>query len=169
VRGGPPRAGGDEHAPLLVSSRQALAGHAALAQAPGGAAGGYDAASTPEENAMAADNETIPGSRAVAIGANDTLTVGGDQVVQVGRNATRSVQSNEAIAIGKDLKVSVGKHLVIQAGDSLTLKVGAASVTLKKDGSIVLKGTDISIEGSGKVNVKASGDVVLKGSKILQN
>ena len=40
---------------------------------------------------------------------------------------------------------------------------------MKKDGTIVIKGKDISIEGSGKINVKASKDIVMKGSKILQN
>jgi type VI secretion system secreted protein VgrG len=40
---------------------------------------------------------------------------------------------------------------------------------MKKDGTIVLKGKNIQIEGSGKVNVKASGDVVVKGSKIGLN
>ena len=37
---------------------------------------------------------------------------------------------------------------------------------MKKDGTIVIKGKDITIEGSGKINVKASSDVVIKGSKV---
>jgi type VI secretion system secreted protein VgrG len=40
---------------------------------------------------------------------------------------------------------------------------------MKKDGTIVIKGKDITIDGSGKINVKASSDIVMKGSKILQN
>jgi type VI secretion system secreted protein VgrG len=40
---------------------------------------------------------------------------------------------------------------------------------MKKDGTITIKGKDITLEGSGKINVKASGDVVIKGSKIKQN
>jgi type VI secretion system secreted protein VgrG len=40
---------------------------------------------------------------------------------------------------------------------------------MKKDGTINIKGKDITIEGSGKINVKASSDMTLKGSKILQN
>ena len=39
---------------------------------------------------------------------------------------------------------------------------------MKKDGTISIKGKDITIEGSGKINVKASSDIVMKGSKILQ-
>ena len=60
-------------------------------------------------------------------------------------------------------------NAVIEAGDSITIKTGSASITMKKDGTITIKGKDITIQGSGKVNIKADGDVVVKGSKILQN
>jgi type VI secretion system secreted protein VgrG len=40
---------------------------------------------------------------------------------------------------------------------------------LKKDGTITIKGKDISIDGGGKISIKASSDVVLKGSKVTQN
>ena len=59
--------------------------------------------------------------------------------------------------------------MLIDAGEALVLKTGSASITMKKDGTIVVKGKDITIEGSGKINVKASSDVVVKGSKILNN
>jgi type VI secretion system secreted protein VgrG len=55
------------------------------------------------------------------------------------------------------------------AGDSVTIKTGSASLTMKKDGTIFLKGKNITIEGSGAMNVKASKDIVMKGKKILQN
>lgn len=54
-------------------------------------------------------------------------------------------------------------------GHVITLKSGSASIVLKPDGTIEIKGKDISVQGSGKVNVKASGDLTLKGSKITQN
>ena len=40
---------------------------------------------------------------------------------------------------------------------------------MKSDGSVVIKGNNITIEGSSRVFVKAAADVVLKGNKILQN
>lgn len=43
----------------------------------------------------------------------------------------------------------------------LRLGVGPASITLKQNGSIAIKGTDISIKGSG--------DVKVMGPKIVQN
>ena len=40
---------------------------------------------------------------------------------------------------------------------------------MKKDGTIILDGKDITLNGSGKITVKASGDVVVKGAKIVEN
>lgn len=58
---------------------------------------------------------------------------------------------------------------MIEAGDQITIKTGSASITLKKDGTIQLKGKDITVSGSGKIGIKASGNVVVKGSKIAEN
>ena len=51
----------------------------------------------------------------------------------------------------------------------MVLKTGDASITMKKDGTIEIKGKDILINGSGQIDVKASKNVVMKGQKILQN
>ena len=40
---------------------------------------------------------------------------------------------------------------------------------MKKDGTITIRGKNITIDGSGAINVKASKNVVVKGQKILQN
>ena len=53
--------------------------------------------------------------------------------------------------------------------DEVILQVGRASITLKKDGTIIIKGNNITIEGSGKINIKAGADLVMKGSRISQN
>jgi type VI secretion system secreted protein VgrG len=87
----------------------------------------------------------------------------------VQRNQSSGVGANQTLRVTQDLAMSVGKNVVINAGDSLTLKVGPASLTMRKDGSIVIKGTDITIEGSGKINRKVRRDVVLKGRKIVDN
>ncbi len=58
---------------------------------------------------------------------------------------------------------------MVDAADSIIIKTGDASITMKKDGTIMIKGKDITIQGSGKINVKADGDIAMKGSKIEQN
>ncbi|MBK5914544.1 type VI secretion system Vgr family protein [Rhodocyclus purpureus] len=132
-------------------------------------------------------NETIAvgAAQEIAIGAYQTVNVGANQDVNVGAarsvntganlsttvgaDESRSVTGARSTDIGKDDALKVGKNLVIDAGDSVTIKTGSASISMKKDGTIVIKGKDITVDGSGKINVKASGNIVMKGSKILQN
>lgn len=58
--------------------------------------------------------------------------------------------------------------LDISKGET-TLKCANASITLKVDGSIILKGRNLKIEGYGSVEIKAGSNVVIKGEKILEN
>ena len=120
---------------------------------------------------------TVGTSQTNSIGSDQTNTIGAKQTTSVGADCSLSVAGAETHSVGKgrstsvaeDDSLKVGKNFVIDAGDSVTIKTGSASISMKKDGTITIKGKDITIDGSGKINVKASGDVVMKGSKILQN
>jgi type VI secretion system secreted protein VgrG len=128
---------------------------------------------------------SVGANQSTSVGANQSTSVGANQSNEIGANQTTKVASNRSIDVGgaqttkvakarsadvgEDDSVKVGKNLVIDAGDSVTIKTGSASITMKKDGTITIKGKDITIDGSGKINVKAGGDIVMKGSKILQN
>ncbi len=105
----------------------------------------------------------------VSVGANQSTDVGANQSLDVGGDQSNSIGKGRNTQVAKDDNLKVGKNLVIDAGDSVTIKTGSASITMKKDGTITIKGKDITIDGSGKINVKASSDIVMKGSKILQN
>jgi len=112
---------------------------------------------------------TVGASQTVNVGAGHKVSIGSDQSMAVGGAETRTIAEARSTRVGEDDALKVGKNLVIDAGDSVTIKTGSASITMKKDGSIAIKGKDISIDSSGKVNVRASGNIVMKGSKILQN
>jgi len=114
----------------------------------------------------AAQEVTIGALQAITVGASQVTTVGNNASMSVGKDESRNVGSNRSTTVGKDDSTKVGKNYVLDAGDSITIKTGSASITMKKDGTISIKGKDISIEGSGKINVKASSDVVIKGSKV---
>ncbi len=138
-------------------------------------------------------SESVGKNERITIGENRTESVGKDESITIGENRTESVTKDESITIGKNRKESVGKNetvqvaddrthqigkndtldvgknIMIKAGDQIVLKTGSASITMKKDGTINIKGKDITVEGSGKINMKASGNIVMKGSKILQN
>jgi type VI secretion system secreted protein VgrG len=53
--------------------------------------------------------------------------------------------------------------------NEITLKAGDASIVMKRDGTITIRGKDITIQGSGKVSVRANGDLALKGAKVVDN
>jgi type VI secretion system secreted protein VgrG len=116
----------------------------------------------------AAMNETIGAVKAMEIGANYTQTVGGDKSedvggikdVKVGGDHKETVEGNRILKVTKDILVD-GKKIAATAEDQIVLETGSASITMKKNGDITIKGKKITIEGSG--------DIILKGSKIKEN
>ena len=117
----------------------------------------------------AAQSHQVGASDSWVVGANRTVGIGQRQTTNVGKDRSATIGSNESVDVGKDASFSIGKKLSITAGDEITLTTGKASITMKKDGTIVIKGKDLKIEGSGKIDVKASKNVTMKGQKILQN
>jgi type VI secretion system secreted protein VgrG len=121
--------------------------------------------------------ETVGKNEAVSIGENRTVSVGSNESLDVGKNRDQTIGANETVSvqdkrstrIGKDDELQVGKKLLVTANDEIVLRTGEASITMKKNGTITIKGKDITINGSGKINVKASSDVTIKGSQIKQN
>ena len=128
----------------------------------------------------AAMNETVGGAKMEevgaykmeAVGANKTekiggkkdLSTGGDYSVAVGKNLGVAVKEKGSVSVEKDLDIGTEKNLTIKAKESLliqsdkeiTLKSGSAQITLKKDGSIEIKGQGINIKGSGDIKIKGS-------------
>jgi type VI secretion system secreted protein VgrG len=129
--------------------------------------------------------ETVGGNESISVTKNQSIDISGNRTLSVDKDETISITGKRKDSIGKDEDVSVGKHrqvsiaendslqvgkkLVVDVGDQITIQTGSASITMKKDGTITIKGKDITLDGSGKINVKASGDVIIKGSKVTQN
>ena len=111
-------------------------------------------------------SNTIGSNQTTSVGSNQTNTIGADRKLTIGGADAVSVGKGRSTSVAEDDALKVGKNLVISAADSISIKTGDASIMMKKDGTIVIKGKDIQIEGSGKINVKASSDVVIKGSKV---
>jgi type VI secretion system secreted protein VgrG len=115
------------------------------------------------------DSLDVTGNRSVSIGKDESVEVSGKRTITVTKADELSVADKRSTQVDKDDLLKVGKKLVIDAGDEITIKTGKASIVMKKDGSITIKGKDVKIDASGKINGKASSDIVLKGAKILQN
>jgi type VI secretion system secreted protein VgrG len=111
---------------------------------------------------------TVGHNRAAEIGRNDQLSVAGDRKVEIGGGDAVRVGRDRTTSIGKDDHVSVAGRLLIDAGDEVTLTAGVASITLRKDGTVVIKGKDIVIDAAGAASIRAAGDLVIKGKKIVE-
>ena len=123
------------------------------------------------------DSWTIGGKRSVTVGSDETMSVGGNQsesvsgdvALKISKGRKTDITNAEMMNVGKDMGIKVGKKFVLDVTDEITLKCGDAQVTMKKDGTITIKGKDISLTGSGKINAKADGNITMKGAKINQN
>jgi type VI secretion system secreted protein VgrG len=112
---------------------------------------------------------TIGESRSENVGKNEDITIGESRTEQVGKNEMVSIGGNRSLQVEKNNNEDVGKKFALVAGDEISLTTGDASIVMKKNGDIQIKGKNITIDGSGKITVKASGDLIMKGSKITQN
>jgi len=119
----------------------------------------------------------IGANQSISVASDQTIAVSGNQSISVTKDRNESVDGNHSEKIGKERKteiggddeLKVGKRFALVAEDQIDLKTGDAMLTMKKDGTIQIKGKDIVIDASGKISIKASGDIVMKGSNIKQN
>ena len=133
----------------------------------------------------ASDSWSVGTSQGIEIGSDQGVKIGGAQntqigkthIIKVGEDASTQVNGAHELKVGKksliqvgeDAGIVVGKNLTIEAKESVTIKTGSAEIIMKKDGTITIKGKDITIKGSGKIDVNASSDIIMKGSEIKQN
>ncbi|MEC4678770.1 MAG: type VI secretion system tip protein TssI/VgrG, partial [Nitrospirota bacterium] len=114
-------------------------------------------------------SENIGGNKSLNAGGNISEKAGKDVSVSAAGNISESAEKDMSLSSGEKMSLSAGddfalsgqKNGVIDIKDELTIKCGSASITLKKNGDILINGA--------KIQIKGSGDVIIKGSKILQN
>ena len=80
-------------------------------------------------------------------------------VTQTGKNADGSTTTtvSEYDGNGKLVKKTVSKLRALPSAASITLKTGDATIVMKKDGNITVKGKNITIAGSGNVSAGSDG------------
>jgi type VI secretion system secreted protein VgrG len=116
-------------------------------------------------------NETndIGGSRTTSVGGSDGFTITGARDVNIKKSDTLNVKEDRTLIVKGNDSLKVTKKILIDGGEEIMLKSGSASILLQKDGTILIKGKNVTIEGSAKINVTAKSDLILKGSKISGN
>jgi len=114
--------------------------------------------------------QTVGGSQTVSVGGGRTVTVGGKQGIKVGGDESIVVGGKRSIQVTGDLSEQVSgahgetvtkeyelkaKKITLVGDDEVTLHSGQSSVTLKKDGTITIKGKSITLEGMQEIKLKA--------------
>jgi type VI secretion system secreted protein VgrG len=108
--------------------------------------------------------ETVDKDETITVNGNRTETVNKDESVTIGGDRSKTVGKNESMTIGKNETISIGGSLVISVADQITFQVGAATLDMKKDGTIELTGKDLKVVGSQEVKVSAP-EVAATGMK----
>ncbi|QTA85814.1 type VI secretion system Vgr family protein [Desulfonema magnum] len=114
-------------------------------------------------------SESIGKNANLSVGKSLSESIGDNADSSIGKDLSASIGSNASVKVGKNTSLDVGKKLNVHAADEINifsdkkivLNAGKASITLKKNGDIQIKGK--------KFNFKASGDIKIKGSKIAGN
>ena len=114
---------------------------------------------------------TIGTLKTETIGLGNIKSMGLFQMKNIGMGYMRTVgavmMSNVGFmrtdAVGMKWSANVGSDYKMTAGDSITLECGESKLTLKKDGTIVLEGRDITIKASEKLRETAGDGVEIEG------
>jgi type VI secretion system secreted protein VgrG len=101
--------------------------------------------------------ESVGGDLSQTVDGSTTEEVEKDITMKSGKNTAISAGEAMKLKVGKDFSLGVDKKGAIKIADELTIKVGQASITMKKNGDITIKGMKVSIKGQS--------DVVIKGMK----
>ncbi len=108
---------------------------------------------------------TINVGKALTIAAGTTGAISSKEgmTVSAGKEATYTVKEAWTVDVGKGAKLTIkeewgaeAKKIQIEAADEIVLKAGSASITLKKNGDILIDGKAIDVKGSGDVKIKGS-------------
>jgi type VI secretion system secreted protein VgrG len=109
---------------------------------------------------------TIIGARTTTIDKAASLKVSGSRTVYVTKADSLHVKDARKQEVSKDDDLEVGHNLFANAGDETTLKTGSSSLTLKKDGTITLKGKELTVTGVGTIALEATATLTFKGSQV---
>lgn len=115
-------------------------------------------------------SEEVGGVKSISVGAASSESVVGSKSVEASsishsarKDMSLSSGANTSVQVGKALQVEVAGALglhgkksgLIECDEDLTIKVGKASITLKKNGTIVLDGVEVTMKGKQAITLKA--------------
>jgi type VI secretion system secreted protein VgrG len=103
----------------------------------------------------------VAGEKSLQVGGGLAVSVQRNQLVNVGANASEQVAGSVSEKIGGNLATTVATGITLTAGEQITLRTGAASMVLRKDGTVLIEGSN--------VRITSAGDLALKGARVVTN
>ena len=112
--------------------------------------------------------ETVSGDRTTTVDGDLTSTIDGSTTLSLGNNLSLhadrrfDMESGKAMTVTADdaLTLSSGKKLTVSGQQAILIKNQKASIELQADGDIIIRGN--------RVTVKADGRLTLKGSDVIE-
>jgi type VI secretion system secreted protein VgrG len=115
--------------------------------------GQYDMSTTAEHD----HSLTVHNNHASTVDGTHTEKIKGTTEITITEGAyTHKVTANKAerVANAESTLISETAHIYIQAATNIQLHVGASTLWMSQDGNIMLKGTNVTIQGDATVTVK---------------
>ncbi len=94
--------------------------------------------------------------RSKHIKGNERTTVNGTRTEQVDGDETITINADRATTIASNDSCNVGAAHTLVVGNRITLKTGSSSITMKKDGTISIKGDKIKINGQSLIKLTSA-------------
>jgi type VI secretion system secreted protein VgrG len=82
-------------------------------------------------------------------------TVENDRLRRVGRDEKLQIKHDQALELGNDQVIQIGHNTSLTVGNQIRLVVGSSSITMKKDGTIIIDGVDVYVNGA-ELNLRGS-------------
>ncbi len=101
-----------------------------------------------------ASTRTVSGADSLTISGASSVSVSGDRTVEVGGAYGLNVSGASTWETADGLTIKA-KKIAMEAEESVLIKTGEASIEMKRDGTITIKGKDIKFDGSSGITIKA--------------
>jgi uncharacterized protein involved in type VI secretion and phage assembly len=87
---------------------------------------------------------------------NVTVKTDKDMTVEIKGDANEKVAKTLTVKVDQNEEIKVGQSFKLEAGTELTLKCGGAQIKLSASGQIEIKGTMVTVQGSGPLTLKGA-------------
>ena len=97
----------------------------------------------------------IKGNEATKVDGNRSEQVGGNEGIKISKNRSVNVMLNDSLQVGMKRSQNVNINYDLNVGNKTTIKTGDSQIILKRDGTIIIKGKNITIDADCSIKLKS--------------